>query len=51
MNPGSRAAAQGVREGDVISSIDGRPTASMTNADAHHLLRSAGPALRLGLNE
>ncbi|XP_037296698.1 actin cytoskeleton-regulatory complex protein pan1-like [Manduca sexta] len=51
VNPGRKASLSGIREGDVISSINGRPTRSMSNADAHSMLRSAGSILRLGLNE
>ncbi|KPJ18890.1 hypothetical protein RR48_12401 [Papilio machaon] len=48
---GFKASLSGIREGDVISSINGQPTRTMSNADAHAMLRSAGPVLRLGLNE
>ncbi|XP_013138711.1 PREDICTED: PDZ and LIM domain protein 4-like [Papilio polytes] len=51
VNPGRKASLSGIREGDVISSINGQPTRAMSNADAHSMLRSAGPVLRLGLNE
>ncbi|XP_063619381.1 uncharacterized protein LOC134792116 isoform X9 [Cydia splendana] len=51
VNPGRKASLCGVREGDVISSINGRATRGMSNADAHAMLRGAGPVLRLGLNE
>lgn len=51
VNPGRKASLSGVREGDVISSINGRSTRAMSNADAHAMLRAAGPVLRLGLNE
>ncbi|KAI5631408.1 PDZ domain (Also known as DHR or GLGF) domain-containing protein [Phthorimaea operculella] len=51
VNPGRKASLSGIREGDVISSINGRPTRGMSSADAHALLRTAGPVLRLGLNE
>ncbi|KAI8424271.1 hypothetical protein MSG28_002830 [Choristoneura fumiferana] len=51
VNPGRKASLSGVREGDVISSINGRSTCAMSNADAHAMLRAAGPVLRLGLNE
>ncbi|KPI91369.1 PDZ and LIM domain protein 3 [Papilio xuthus] len=51
VNPGRKASLSGIREGDVISSINGQPTRTMSNADAHAMLRSAGPVLRLGLNE
>ncbi|XP_047106514.1 sorbin and SH3 domain-containing protein 1 isoform X3 [Schistocerca piceifrons] len=51
VNPGSKAAQKGVREGDVISSINGQSTRAVSNSDAHALLRNAGHTLRLGLNE
>ncbi|KAG8234094.1 hypothetical protein J437_LFUL014844 [Ladona fulva] len=51
VNPGSKAAQKGVREGDVISSINGQPTRTLTNSESHALLRNAGQSLRLGLNE
>lgn len=51
VNPGSKAALKGVREGDLISSINGRSTKSITNAEAHALLRNSGDSLKLGLNE
>ncbi|XP_069685437.1 uncharacterized protein [Periplaneta americana] len=51
VNPGSKAAQKGVREGDVISSINGQSTRNITNSDAHALLRNAGQTLHLGLNE
>ena len=51
VNPGSKAALKGVREGDVISSINGQPTRGISNSDAHALLRNAGQTLHLGLNQ
>ncbi|XP_023287928.1 uncharacterized protein LOC105701092 isoform X3 [Orussus abietinus] len=51
VNPGSKAAQQGVREGDLISSINGKSTRNLTNSEAHGLLRNAGERLRLGLNQ
>ncbi|XP_017791538.1 PREDICTED: uncharacterized protein LOC108573586 [Habropoda laboriosa] len=51
VNPGSKAAQQGVREGDIISSINGRTTRDLTNSEAHALLRNAGEHLKLGLNQ
>lgn len=51
VNPGSKAAQQGVREGDLISSINGRTTRDLTNSEAHALLRNAGEHLKLGLNQ
>ncbi|XP_066585007.1 uncharacterized protein [Prorops nasuta] len=51
VNPGSKAAQQGVREGDLISSINGRSTRELTNTEAHALLRNAGDNLKLGLNQ
>ncbi|BES87535.1 PDZ domain (Also known as DHR or GLGF) [Nesidiocoris tenuis] len=51
VNPGSKAESQGVREGDMITSINGQPTTSLTNSDSHALLRTVKENLRLGLNE
>ncbi|CAH1118977.1 unnamed protein product [Phaedon cochleariae] len=51
VNPGSKAAIRGIREGDLISSINGRRTNNLTNLEAHGLLKSAGSNLKLGLNE
>ncbi|XP_039276820.1 LOW QUALITY PROTEIN: uncharacterized protein LOC111044999 [Nilaparvata lugens] len=51
VNPGSKAAQQGVREGDVISAINGTATRLLTNGDSHALLKSAGSSLTLGLNQ
>ncbi|XP_045446972.1 PDZ and LIM domain protein 4-like [Melitaea cinxia] len=51
VNPGRKASLSGIREGDVITSINGNQTKDMSNADAHAMLRAAGPVLRLGLNE
>ncbi|XP_076388967.1 cbl-associated protein [Megachile rotundata] len=51
VNPGSKAAQQGVREGDLISSINGRSTRDLTNSEAHALLRNSGEHLKLGLNQ
>ncbi|XP_047526348.1 sorbin and SH3 domain-containing protein 1 isoform X11 [Pieris napi] len=51
VNPGRKASLSGIREGDVITSINGQSTKNMTNSEAHAMLRSAGPSMRLGLNE
>ncbi|XP_051170805.1 uncharacterized protein LOC127287754 [Leptopilina boulardi] len=51
VNPGSKAAQQGVREGDLISSINGKNTRELTNSESHALLRNAGDHLKLGLNQ
>jgi C-terminal processing protease CtpA/Prc len=52
VNPGSKAALQGIREGDIIASLNGHPTAGVTNSQAHALLKKeAGPILRLGLKQ
>ncbi|KAM0729109.1 PDZ and LIM domain protein 7 [Formica fusca] len=51
VNPGSKAAQQGVREGDLISNINGRSTRDLTNSEAHALLRNSGEQLKLGLNQ
>ena len=49
MNPGSKAALQGVREGDLIVSMNDQSTENVTNGQAHALLKEAGPALKLAL--
>ncbi|EGI69546.1 hypothetical protein G5I_01837 [Acromyrmex echinatior] len=51
VNPGSKAAQQGVREGDLISNINERSTRDLTNSEAHALLRNSGEQLKLGLNQ
>lgn len=51
VNPGSKAAQQGVREGDLISTINGKSTRDLTNSEAHTLLRTSGEQLKLGLNQ
>ncbi|KYN03936.1 hypothetical protein ALC62_05237 [Cyphomyrmex costatus] len=51
VNPGSKAAQQGVREGDFISNINERSTRDLTNSEAHALLRNSGEQLKLGLNQ
>lgn len=51
MNPGSKASQAGVREGDIISAINGQNTKSLSNSDAHALLKTSGRILSLGLNE
>lgn len=51
VNPGSKAALRGVREGDLISSINGQSTKDLSNTEAHALLKRSGNTLHLGLNE
>ncbi|XP_056636188.1 uncharacterized protein LOC130444871 isoform X14 [Diorhabda sublineata] len=51
VNPGSKAALKGIREGDLISSINGQSTKYVTNSEAHGFLKNAGEILKLGLNE
>ncbi|XP_044011715.1 uncharacterized protein LOC122854799 isoform X2 [Aphidius gifuensis] len=51
VNPGSKAAQQGVREGDLITSINGTKTKELTNNEAHILLQNAKDELKLGLNQ
>ncbi|VEN34866.1 unnamed protein product, partial [Callosobruchus maculatus] len=52
VNPGSKASHAGIREGDLITSIGGKSTKGISNAEAHGLLRAAeGGKLVLGLNE
>ncbi|CAH1381085.1 unnamed protein product [Tenebrio molitor] len=51
VNPGSKAALRGIREGDFITSINNQSTKDISNAEAHALLRNSGDTLKLGLNE
>ncbi|XP_076258700.1 cbl-associated protein isoform X5 [Rhynchophorus ferrugineus] len=51
VNPGSKAAVRGVREGDFITTINGQSTKNLTNNEAHNLLKASGNTLKLGLNE
>lgn len=51
VNPGSKAAFKGVREGDLITSINEIPTKDLTNSEAHSLLKNAKDTLKLGLNQ
>ncbi|KAF5300157.1 hypothetical protein FQR65_LT09248 [Abscondita terminalis] len=51
VNPGSKASNKGIREGDIITSINNQPTRDLTNSDAHVLLKRSGDNLKLGLNE
>lgn len=51
VNPGSKAALQGIREGDVITFMNDQSTDQVTNSQAHALLKEAGPTLRLGLKQ
>jgi len=51
VNPGSKSSVQGVREGDVITAINGQPTEKVSNSQAHNLLKEAGPTLTLTLKQ
>uniref|UniRef100_A0A8D9EK92 PDZ and LIM domain protein 7 n=1 Tax=Cacopsylla melanoneura TaxID=428564 RepID=A0A8D9EK92_9HEMI len=51
VNPGSKAAQKGIREGDIITSINGQPSMKLNPTDAQKLLKQAGANLKLGLNE
>ncbi|XP_073989327.1 uncharacterized protein isoform X3 [Rhodnius prolixus] len=51
VNPSSKAESKGVREGDLITSINGQSTKCLTNSESHALLRTVKENLRLGLNE
>ena len=49
VNPGSKASQQGIREGELIASINGQTTDRVTNSQAHNLLKDAGSTLTLEL--
>ncbi|CAG9773033.1 unnamed protein product [Ceutorhynchus assimilis] len=52
VNPGSKAAQRGIREGDFITSINDLSTKNLTNNEAHNLLKNTGSStLKLGLNK
>lgn len=51
VNPGSKAAQRGIREGDLITTINGESTKTLTSNEAHDLLKGSGSTLKLGLNE
>lgn len=51
VNPESKASLAGIREGDIVTSINGQTTRGLTNAEAHCLLKNGGETLQLGLNE
>ncbi|KAL1459374.1 hypothetical protein WDU94_011361 [Cyamophila willieti] len=51
VNPGSKAAQKGIREGDIITSINGQPSMKLNPTEAQKLLKQAGANLKLGLNE
>jgi len=51
VNPGSKAAQRGIREGDLITAINGESTKTLTSNEAHDLLKGSGSTLKLGLNE
>lgn len=51
VNPGSKSSLQGVREGDVITAINGQSTEKVSNSHAHGLLKDAGPTLTLTLKQ
>lgn len=51
VNPGSKAAQKGIREGDIITSINDQPSMKLNPTEAQKLLKQAGANLKLGLNE
>ncbi|XP_060525885.1 uncharacterized protein LOC132701744 isoform X3 [Cylas formicarius] len=51
VNPGSKASQRGVREGDLITSINGQSTKNLSNSESHALLKNSEDTLKLGLNE
>ncbi|XP_065343061.1 uncharacterized protein LOC135941455 isoform X6 [Cloeon dipterum] len=51
VNPGSKAFDESVREGEVITSINGQPTIGLPNCEAHALIKAAGDTLQLTLSQ
>ncbi|CAB3373004.1 Hypothetical predicted protein [Cloeon dipterum] len=51
VNPGSKAFDESVREGEVITSINGQPTIGLPNCEAHALIKAAGDTLELTLSQ
>ncbi|KAK2720562.1 hypothetical protein QYM36_004441, partial [Artemia franciscana] len=49
VNPGSKAEREGVREGDLVKTINDYKAEGITNSKAHSLLRESGSSLKLGL--
>ncbi|XP_059489484.1 uncharacterized protein LOC132204758 isoform X2 [Neocloeon triangulifer] len=50
VNPGSKAADESIREGEIITSINGHSTQGLPNSEAHSLMRANGDTLTLTLS-
>jgi len=51
VNPGSKAAGESIREGEIITSINGQSTQGLLNSDAHSLMKAGGDNLVLTLSQ
>jgi C-terminal processing protease CtpA/Prc len=51
VNPGSKAAVESIREGEIITSINGQTTAGLPNTEAHALMKAGGDNLVLTLSQ
>ncbi|XP_045469555.1 uncharacterized protein LOC123677109 isoform X6 [Harmonia axyridis] len=49
VNSNGKAALRGIREGEIIASINGQPTKNLAYSDAHSLIKNSGDPLRLEL--
>ncbi len=49
VNPGSKAAKCGARDGDLISTINGQPTEGLTNVEVQKLIKRGGDRVSLEL--
>ncbi|XP_044757363.1 uncharacterized protein LOC123315648 isoform X4 [Coccinella septempunctata] len=49
VNSNGKAALKGIREGDIITSINGHPTKDLKYSDAHSLIKNSEDPLRLEL--
>ncbi len=49
VNPGSQAAQHGVREGDLVTGINGETVEHLTNGEVQRLIKKSGPSISLEL--
>ena len=49
VNPGSKASRDGIREGDLVTGINGETVEHLTNCEVQKLLKNSGPTISLQL--